>query len=83
MNYAIGISKGFCAVLEERGINRKGMNADKMREILGSHPNFRNEKNRIERMLTEEYGHIAYTLPKYCKLNPIERIWAQAKRYLL
>ena len=38
----------------------KGMNADKMREILGSHPDFRNEKNRIERMLTEEHGHIAY-----------------------
>ena len=60
----------------------KGMNADKMREILGSHPDFRNEKNRIERMLTEEHGHIAYFLPKYhCKLNPIERVWAQAKRY--
>ena len=45
MNYAIGIPKGLCAVLEERGINTKGMNADKMREILGSHPDFRNEKN--------------------------------------
>ena len=33
-------------------------------------------------MLTEEHGHIAYFLPKYhCKLNPIERVWAQAKRY--
>ena len=60
----------------------KGMKADKMREILGSHPDFRDERNRIERMLTEEHGHIAYILPKYhCKLNPIERVWAQAKRY--
>ena len=80
MNYAIGIPKGLHAVLEERGINTKGMNADKMREILGSHPDFRNEKNRIEWMLTEKHGHIAYFLPKYhCKLNPIERVWAQAK----
>ena len=81
MNYAIGIPKGMKIVLEERGINTKGMNADRMREILRSHPDFKNEKNRIERLLTE-HGHIAYFLPKYhCELNPIERVWAQAKKY--
>lgn len=81
MNYAIGIPKGMHVILEERGINTKGMNADKMREILGSHPDFKNEKSRIERLLML-FGHIAYFLPKYhCELNPIERVWAQAKRY--
>ena len=36
-------------------------------------------KNR--KLLTEK-RHIVYLLPKYhCELNPIERVWAQAKRY--
>ena len=31
----------------------------------------------------EEKKHIAYFLPKYhCELNPIERVWAQTKRYM-
>ena len=29
-----------------------------------------------------EKGHIVYMLPKFhCKLNPIERVWAQAMKY--
>ena len=60
----------------------KGMNADKMREVLQTHPDFKYEKSKIERYLTEECKHIMYMLPKYhCELNPIERVWAQAKRY--
>lgn len=58
------------------------MNANEMRKVLGSHPDFKNEKSRIERYLIEDRGHIVYMLPKYhCELNPIERVWAQAKRY--
>ena len=46
-----------------------------MREVLKSHPDFKNEKCRIERLLTDEHGHIAYFLQKYhCELNPIERV---------
>ena len=53
-----------------------------MREVLGSHPDFKNEKCGIEWLLVEEHQHIAYFLSKYhCELNPIERMWAQAKRY--
>ena len=82
MNYPNGVPKGLRVVLEFRGVNTKGMNADKMREILRSHPDFQNEVSRIERLLTEEYRHICYFLPKFhCELNPIERVWAQAKRY--
>ena len=30
----------------------------------------------------EEKEHIVYMLPKFhCELNPIERVWVQAKRY--
>ena len=43
MNYALGIPKGLRMVLEERGVNTKGLNEDEMREILGAHPDFKNE----------------------------------------
>ena len=77
------VPKGMRAVMEERGINTRNMNADKMREVLGSHPDFKNEKSTIERFCRgEERGHVVYMLPKLrCKLNPIERVWTQAKRY--
>ena len=30
----------------------------------------------------EEKGHVVYMLPKFhCELNPIEQVWAEAKRY--
>ena len=75
MNYAIVIPKGLWVVLEERGIDTSGMNGDTMREVLKSHPDFKNEKCRIERLLTHEHGHIAYFLQKYhSELNPIERV---------
>ena len=34
-------------------------------KILGSHPNFQNEKSRIERLLVEDKEHIEYMLPKF------------------
>ncbi len=69
-------------ILQERGIDTRGMVANDMREVLSSHPDFQNEKPRIERFLVEDKGHIMYMLPKfYCELNPIERVWARAKRY--
>ena len=75
-----GVPKGLKRVLEEHGINTTTLNQSEMRELLGSHPDFKCEKSRIERLLTEEFGHIVY--PKFhCELNPIERVWAQAKRY--
>ena len=53
-----------------------------MREVLGSHPDFKSEKSTIERFLMEEKGHIVYMLLKFhCDLNPIEHVWAQSKRY--
>jgi len=67
-------------VLEERGISIHHMVADQIREVLNSHPE--NEKSTIERFLVEEKGHIMYMLSKFhCELNPMERVWAQAKRY--
>ena len=56
INFALGIPKGLRRVLEERGIDTREMNADKMREVLSSHPDYKNEKSRIERFLVEEIG---------------------------
>ena len=41
MNYSLRILKGKRIVLQERGVNISGMNIDKMREILASHPDLK------------------------------------------
>ena len=62
-------------VLEERGINTSCMNAENMRVVLLHHEDFCTEKTVVEHYL-ENRGHIVL-----CKLNPIERVWGQAKVY--
>lgn len=37
-------SKGYGYLLEERDIKSRGIKANKMKEILGSHPDFKKEK---------------------------------------
>ena len=54
MNFALGIPKGLRQVLQERGVNTRGMTVDQMRAVLRSHPDFKFEKSRIERYLVEE-----------------------------
>ena len=82
MNYALGIPKAMRVVLQERGIDTRNMNVEQMREVLKSHPDFKNEKSAIECFLVEERGHLMNMLPEFhCELNPIERVWAQAKHH--
>ena len=68
MNYSLRILKGKRIVLQERGVNIRGMNFDKIREILASHPDFMNKKILIECYLAGEKGHIVYLLPSGWKL---------------
>ena len=76
-----GRPKGMKMVLEERGINTRRMNADDMRVVLSNHEDFRTEKTIIEHHLVNR-GHLVYFIPKFhCELNPIERVWGQAKVY--
>ena len=73
--------KGMMKVLEERGVNTTTLRADDMRKILSNHDDFRNEKTILERFLIDR-GHRVIMIPKFhCELNPIERVWGQAKRY--
>ena len=81
MTFNLGIAKGMRKVLEERGVNTVGMVADQMRKILAEHDDFKNEKSLLEHFLIDR-GHIPVFLPKFHpELNPIERVWAQLKRY--
>ena len=46
-----GRPKGLKVVLEERGVNTQGMVKDDMVKKLNEFPDFKNEKNRVERLL--------------------------------
>ena len=81
MCFALGIPKGMKQVLQERGIDTSHMGADQMRKTLATMDDFKNEKSLVEHFLQEK-GHITVFLPKFHpELNPIERVWAQLKRY--
>lgn len=69
MNFSLGIPKGLRAVLEERGISTKKMNADEMRKVLGSHPDFRDEKSRVERFMAEK-RQIVYVAKIPSRIEP-------------
>ena len=81
MVFNIGIPKGLIQVLKERGRYHPGMKLQEMRDELASHQDFKEEKTRIEHYLNSK-GFVCIFLPKFhCELNPIECVWAQAKRY--
>lgn len=68
-------------ILEERGICTDTLNADDMRVILSNHTDFQEEKAKVITFL-ESKGYKAYFLPKFHpELNPIERVWGQAKSF--
>lgn len=77
----VRIPRGLIDVLTQRGCYAPKMKVDEMRELLGNHPDFKNEKNKLEYFLHGQ-GHACLFIPKFhCETNPIERCWAQAKRY--
>ena len=81
MVYDDGTPKGMKQVLEERGINTARMVAEDMRTVLSWHDDFRKEKTIVEHYLNGR-GHLVMFIPKFhCELNPIERVWGQAKVY--
>lgn len=76
-----GRSKGLKLVLEERGVNTKGMNAEKLREELSKHDDFRDTTTLLQERI-ESRGHLYMYFPKFhCELNAIERCWCHAKKY--
>ena len=81
MVFSDGTPKGMKRILEERGVNTKGMKAEKMREVLGEMSDFKYEKTKVEKLVSSR-GHRAIFIPKFhCELNPIESCWCHSKHY--
>ncbi len=81
MRQGVKVAKGLKMVLEQRGIATEGKNKQWMQDTLSQHVDFKFEKSEIEKFLLKK-GHIPTFLPKFHpELNPIERVWAQLKRY--
>ena len=65
-----GTAKRMKLVLQERGVDVTGLNAEKMREKLSEFEDF-----------SRQTTYNCLYLPKYhCELNPIERNWCHAKK---
>ena len=81
MTLGDGTPKGMRLVLEERGVKTAGMVKADMIKVLENMADFKFEKNKLEKIISEK-GHRCLFLPKYhCELNPIERVWCKAKFY--
>ena len=81
MVFSDGTPKGMKRVLEERNVSVTKMVAEDMRQALQSMPDFKYKKTKVETLLIDN-GYKAYFIPKFhCELNPIERVWAQSKKY--
>lgn len=89
-----GRFKGMVSLLQERGYNTNGLNAECTgfkcksstadcccRRILFNLIDMNGEHKSILETLAETYGSQVIFLPKYhCELNPIEQCWGYAKR---
>ena len=78
---ADGKQKGMKRILEERGINVKGLLKDDMIKLLAEMRDFKFQKTKVEEMILNK-GHRVMFIPKFhCEINPIERVWCHAKKY--
>ena len=79
--YADGTPKGMKVILQERGVDTKGMRAAELREKLKTYTDFQTAKTLLED-LVEGRGHLCVFYPKYhCELSPIELVWCHAKKH--
>lgn len=74
-----GIPKGLKLVLEERGVDTRKMKQEDMIAKLSEFPDFKNERNKVARLL-RRFEHGCLFLPKFHpELNPIERVWGKQR----
>ena len=75
-----GENIGLRECLKRRGKYKEGMSRKQMVNELSSHPDFATELSLAEKIATDA-GHHCIFLPKFhCECNPIEQLWAEAKR---
>lgn len=67
-------------ILEEHSINTERMKVEDMQMVLSFHEDIKNKKTLVDKYITHKGPSLF--LPKFhCELNPIERVWGQAKVY--
>ena len=78
-----GIQKGLKLILEERKLwPSEGLSKEEAQELLGKQPDFLDQKEWLEEVVTAEDGFIIDYFPKFhCELNHIEMFWGACKRY--
>ena len=76
-----GSPKGMRLILEERGVDVKGLKADNMRKKLKDMRDFKYEKTKVETLITDRRHRCIFIPKHHCELNPIERVWGHAKQY--
>ena len=70
MSLPDGTATGTKMVVQERGVNVVGMNAEKMSQKLNEYSDFSEQPTIVEE-LVHSRGHICLYFPKYhCELNP-------------
>ena len=76
-----GLQKGLKTLLEERGISTAGLKKEDMVKKVQEMRDFKFQKTKVEETILNQ-GYRVMFLPKFhCELNPIERVWCQAKHY--
>ena len=76
-----GTPKGLKMVLEERGVDVRKMKREGMVAKLSSFDDFKNGKNKVQRLLARFEIRAFFLLKFHPELNPIERVWGKAKVY--
>ena len=80
MTNSSGVNIGLKECLVRRQRYTEGMLRKAMVKELSSHPDFSSEPSLVEK-IARDAGHHCRFLPKFhCECNPIEQLWAEAKR---
>ena len=70
---------------KEKSFRREGISTtqmnDEMRIVLFNHSNFQEEKTVVGTFLLSLGYQVLFILKFHCELNPIVRVWSQAKVY--
>ena len=65
------------AVLEEHGINVKGL----LKEDMIKMRDFKFQKMKVEELILNKGRRVLFIPKFHCEINPIEKVWCQAKKY--
>ena len=76
-----GKQKGMKIILEECGINVKGLQKEDMIKLLEEMQDFKLQKTIVEEVILNKCHHTLFIPKFHCKINPIEKVWCQAKKY--